>query len=108
MKTLEINKENKTAKTFIEILEQCDVEVQVKYNYINDLLDDTDDSIVQANYELVELKTDLELAYRLRDTVKENEIKANIEKIIKRLDYLNEKYETLLDMWDELFIDIIK
>ncbi len=117
------NKEKEEKMTFQDAYDMCDFEIQCRYNYLDQLLCEIDDEIMYLTEELEKAKVNGEIAKELINNNEEiarklfedyGEINEKtlsngfrIEKIQEEIDYLYEKYEIVMDMYDEVFLGIL-
>lgn len=92
---------------FEKALEECDVEIQERYKYICQQLNE----IAELALELVKLKeagnVELEIAKRQGDKAKVNLIKIGLKKVDEVIVENDERYEILLDLRDEMEAEVL-
>ena len=92
---------------FKKVLDQCSVEIQYKYHYVNEELCNASDEIVELTRDIAEMEIELLIATDLKDADAINDITENIKQLQISLDYQNIRYESLEDIYDELYFSII-
>ncbi|NMA49628.1 MAG: hypothetical protein GX947_07665 [Tissierellia bacterium] len=92
---------------FIKILEGCDAEIQERYKYICEQLNQS----AELSMEIIEAKeisnVEIEIARRMGDKARENQIKMGLKQIEKADQENEERYDILLDLRDEMEKEIM-
>lgn len=107
------NDEEDGNMTFEDALDLCDFEIQVKYDYLDELLCNIDDEMMYLTEEIERAKVDEEVAEVMWkngfNSAREKLVSANRKRsqLQNRLEYLEEEYEIVMDMWDEVFLGIL-
>ena len=92
----------------------CPYEIQVRYNYISDELDNVCDTIQELYKDIEQYKVDEEVAELLFDydyeRAREDLLVANNrrKKAMEQLKFLEEKYEKLQDLFDQVYLGILE
>ena len=92
-------------KSFEGKLDECDIEIIWKWNYIFDSVEEVQDKEMELAQEIAELKVENEIAERMEEynKVNVNELKKKEEE----LNYLEDKEAVLEDMEDEMYAAIM-
>lgn len=100
--------EEKDETDFEEKLEVCDIETQVRYFYLSELLSSIDEEMSDIENEIICVEVDEEIADRLY--CKDKMIEANKERIQlqKELEDLENEYNVIEEMYDEIISEIIE
>ncbi|MGF7057208.1 hypothetical protein [Brassicibacter mesophilus] len=92
---------------FEDLLDQCDFEVQVQYNHISDLLDQTNDEIVETTKKIEELRVEIDLYTRLEKINRVRQMQNQLENLKEKLVETEEKYDVLEDMWTDMYFAVL-
>ena len=98
---------------FEEKLERCEIETQVRYFYLNELLSSIDEEMSDIENEIICVEVDEEIAEKMMEdgiNAKDEMIEANKERVQlqKELEYLDVKYGVVEEMYDEILTEIIE
>ena len=105
--------EEEATKTFEDALDMCDVEIQERYSYLDSLLCELDDEMLETYKEIEYAKVDEEICKRLIesdfDDKKEElvHIQKRLNRLTEKLDYLQVKYDITDDLYEEMFLSIL-
>lgn len=100
--------------TFEDALDLCDFEIQCRYNYLDELLCEIDNEIMYLTEEIEKVKVNRKVAEEMLErgfeSARDKMIEANRDrvKLNKKLKYLEEEYEIVMDKYDEIFINILE
>ncbi|HHV25986.1 MAG TPA: hypothetical protein GXX63_02180 [Tissierellia bacterium] len=100
--------------TFEDAYNMCPLEIQIKYNYLDELLCEIDDTMMYLTEEIEKVKVNREVAEEMLErgfeSARDKMIEANRDrvKLNKKLKYLEEEYEIVMDKYDEIFINILE
>ncbi|NMA73520.1 MAG: hypothetical protein GX963_05035 [Bacteroidales bacterium] len=92
---------------FQKALDMCPAEIQIRFNYINDLLCDTNDEVYECFTNIQKLEVDEEVLEKINDffeIAKVNRERVNLQ---RKLEYLEAKEDILEDMFDEMLLNIL-
>ncbi|WP_313757168.1 hypothetical protein [Tissierella sp.] len=101
-------------KTFEEALDICDYDIKERFYYLDDLLCELDDEIMETSAEVIYADVDEEICKRLIESDFEDErerlFKTNQRqrKLAEELDYLQVKYDITEDLYEEMLFNILK
>lgn len=94
--------------TFYGLLEECDYSVQCRVKYLDEQLCDCDDEVLEVVAEIERLKVEKEVAFALEDYKEAERYNKLIYWQSKLLEYLEDRYEALLDLWDDVYFNVLK
>jgi len=93
--------------TFEDALSMTDVEIQIRYDYLDSLLYEIDDEIFELFEEIERLKIDLDIAKALEDKFTMQKIESIISFKELELEKLEDKQYIIEDMFEEVFLGIL-
>lgn len=99
---------NKNINIFEQKLEECDYDIQCKYNYIDNQCCECEDEELEIVKEIAELEVELSIAKRLGRMDEVKEIENDIKEDKEYLNYLEDREDILEDLWEEMYFDILK
>lgn len=94
-------------KDFNKALEECDFEVQARCSYIDEQLDTTSDAILELTALKEQWLVERDIADRLGEKEDELQAKFKIKEVESRINYMEDRYEVLQDLWDELYFGVM-
>lgn len=92
-----MNEENVIEKK----LGECNIEVQYRFNYIDNQCCEVEDEQLEIIQEIEELNVELEIAKRMSNDEEAKQIEQAIKEDGSYLEYLYEREEILEDLWEE-------
>lgn len=99
--------EEKEETTFQDYLYDCDAETQIKFSYIDELLCETDDKIVEIFEEIQKAQIDEDIAEKMgQDQIQIDENKRRYV-LQQKLKIWEERYEVLEDMYEDMIYQIL-
>lgn len=93
--------------TFQDYLYDCDAEVQIKFSYLDELLCETDDAIVEIFEEIQKAQIDEDIAEKMGQVqiqIDENKRRYVLQ---QKLKIWEERCEILEDMYEEMLLKIL-
>ncbi|UNC92725.1 hypothetical protein [Candidatus Contubernalis alkaliaceticus] len=109
----EIKKEVKKEKKCVgdrlsEALEWAGWEVQCQWNYLIEQMNVVSDEMMEVSRIIEEQKVEQEISLRLGDKESAFELNNDIFKLKDKLECLDSRYDVLMDMWEEMFFDLLQ
>ena len=105
----------KKEKSFEDYLDECDYDVQIKFNYLDELLCQLDDQISETFADIQKVEIDQEVLLKMDEyyddiVIKTEDIIAvNRErvKLTKRLNILEKRYDVVEELYEDMMFQIL-
>lgn len=94
-------------KSFEDCLDECDYDIQIKFSYLDELLCECDDAIVEIFEEIQKAEIDEEIAEKTGQA--EIMIDTNKHRVLlqKKLKIYEERYDILEEMYEDMMFQIL-
>lgn len=99
--------EEKEETTFQDYLYDCDAEVQIKFSYIDELLCETDDKIVEIFEEIQKAQIDEDIAEKMGQDEVMTEANKRRYILQQKLKIWEERCEILEEMYEDMLLKIL-
>lgn len=104
LEELEMEKEH---KTFEDCLDNCDADIQIKFNYLDELLCGLDDEISEVFEDIQKAEVDMEIATKLLDRKRYNEANLARTDLKNYLGKLEDEYSVVDDLYEDMMLNIL-